>query len=224
MSHQVSLKTSDGHELTVYVAEPSQTPRAGIVVVQEIFGVNNHIRSVADDFAAQGYLAAAPAIFDRVEKGVELDYSPASIQRGRELAQQVAGQPALTDVEAAMRWLDEQTGAKPGVVGYCFGGTLAWLAATRLEAAAAVGYYGGQIAAYAEEEPKCPVLLHFGERDQHISAADVDKVRRAHPEITIHTYPAGHGFNCTERADFHDESARLARTRTLAFLAEHLRG
>lgn len=223
MSHQVSLKAGDGHELGVYVAEPPATPRAGVVVIQEIFGVNDHIRAVADDFAAQGYLAAAPALFDRVERGIELDYSPASIERGRALAAQVAGIPALTDIEAALRWLEEQTGAKPGIVGYCFGGTLAWLAACRLGPAAAVGYYGGQIAAHAEERPACPVLLHFGERDKHITAADVDKVRQARPEVTIHTYPAGHGFNCTERADFDEPSARLARTRTLAFLAEHLR-
>jgi carboxymethylenebutenolidase len=223
MSHQVSLKTSDGHELSVYVAEPSRTPRAGVVVIQEIFGINSHIRSVADDFAAQGYLAAAPALFDRVEKGIELDYSPPSIARGRELAQKVAGEPALTDIEAAMRWLNEQTGATPGVVGYCFGGTLAWLSATRLGPAVAVGYYGGGIAAAAEEQPKCPVLLHFGERDQHITPADVEKIRAAHPEITVHTYPAGHGFNCTERADYNEEASKLARTRTAAFLAEHLK-
>jgi carboxymethylenebutenolidase len=215
------IEATDGHELDLYVSRPAGRVRGGVVVIQEIFGVNSHIRAVADGFAAQGYLAAAPALFDRAERGVEMDYSPPSIERGRDLAMKV-NKDALKDVAAALRFVQAETGRPGAVVGYCLGGTLAWLSATRLDPAAAVSYYGGMVAQYADETPHCPVLMHFGERDKHIPPEAVDKVRRAHPEVPIHTYPAGHGFNCTDRADYDPPSAALARERTLAFLSEHL--
>jgi carboxymethylenebutenolidase len=216
-----TIMAADDHALDLYVARPPGQPRGGLVVIQEIFGVNHHIRAVTDDFSAQGYLTVAPALFDRVERGVEMDYSPASIERGREFAMQVR-KDALKDVAAALDFVEAETGRPGAVVGYCFGGTLAWLAATRLELTAAVSYYGGMVAQYADETPHCPVLMHFGERDQHIPLEAVDQIRKAHPEAAIHTYPAGHGFNCTERADFDPPSAALARERTLAFLKHHL--
>lgn len=222
MNHEFrQIQAADGHTLGLYAALPEGTPRGGLVVVQEIFGVNQHIRAVADDFAAQGYLAVAPALFDRVEPGVELDYSPESIARGAALAQKV-GAGALHDVAAALNHVETMTGRAGAIVGYCFGGTLAWLAATRLSPVGAVCYYGGRIATYADETPHCPVLMHFGERDAHIPLSDVEKIKAAHPEVTVHTYPAGHGFNCTERADHDPASASLARERTLKFLRETL--
>lgn len=221
MGETITVTAPDGHTLDLYVARPLGLPRGGLVVIQEIFGVNRHIRAVADDFASQGYLAVAPALFDRAERGVEMDYSPPSIERGRALAMQVAPH-ALRDVAAALAYGHAQTGRPGAVVGFCFGGTLAWLAATRLEPVAAISYYGGTVAQYADETPHCPVLMHFGERDKHIPPEAVNKLRSAHPDVAIHTYPAGHGFNCTERADFDPPSAALARERTLAFLKQHL--
>lgn len=216
------ITAADGHTLDLYVAMPTGSFRGGLVVVQEIFGVNHHIRAVADDFAAQGYLAVAPALFDRAEPGLELDYSPESIARGAALAQKI-GAGALQDVAAALTHLEAETGRAGAIVGYCLGGTLAWLAATRLSPKAAICYYGGRIATYADETPHCPVLMHFGERDAHIPLSDVEKIKVAHPEVVVHTYPAGHGFNCTERADYDPASASLARECTLEFLGQNMR-
>lgn len=221
MSEEVKLRAADGNELSAYVARPAGQPVAGLVVVQEIFGVNAHIRSVADGYAKDGFLAVAPALFDRIETGVELGYEGADMQRAMTLMPKLDMDKALSDVAAAVAYAKQETGKKVGVIGYCFGGTMAWLAATRLHVAAAVGYYGGRIGNYAAESPSCPVMLHFGKQDTHIPAEDVEKVHSAHPEVEIYWYDAGHGFNCDARASFNREAAKLARERSLGFLKKN---
>jgi carboxymethylenebutenolidase len=222
MSKKVKLQASDGHELDAYVAEPEGTPRAALVVVQEIFGVNEHIRAVADRFAKEGFYTVAPAIFDRVKRDVQLGYDAEGMQQGMGLAKQLEINQVLEDVEAALRYAEQETGKKPGVVGFCFGGTIAWLSAARLAPAAAVGYYGGTIAMFATETPKVPVILHFGKHDNHIPASDVAKVEAAHPEVPIYWYDAGHGFNCDMRGSFDQKAAKEAMARTLEFFNKHL--
>jgi carboxymethylenebutenolidase len=223
MSETVIVKASDGHELDVYVARPEGEPIAGLVVVQEIFGVNRHIRSVADGYAKDGFLVAAPALFDRVEKGVELAYDGPDAQKGMALLQKMDISKALADVDAALGFVRRETGKKAGVIGYCFGGLLAWLSAARLHPDAAVGYYAGRIGDFAAETPKTPVQLHFGKLDTHIPAEQVEKVHAAHPQVEINWYDgAGHGFNCDMRGSYNAEASALARTRALAFLKKHL--
>jgi carboxymethylenebutenolidase len=222
MTEYVTLKAADGHELSAYVARPEGEPIAGLVVVQEVFGINAHIRSVADGYAKDGFLAVAPALFDRIERGVELAYDGADLQRAMSFIPRLDTEKALADVAAAMEFAATATGKKVGVVGYCFGGTLAWLAATRLHPAAAVGYYGGRIGNYAGETPSAPVMLHFGKQDNHIPAEEVERVHAAHPEVEIYWYDAGHGFNCDARASYNKEAALVARERTLSFLMKHL--
>jgi carboxymethylenebutenolidase len=223
MAANRKLTASDGHELGAYHAKPGNSAHAAVVVIQEIFGVNSHIRSLADDFAAEGFHAIAPQLFDRVEPNVELGYNPADMQRGMGMATKIGMENALQDVAAALSYARDTLGcAKVGVVGYCFGGSLAWLAATRLQPAAAVGYYGGRIAQYAEETPRCPVMLHFGARDPHIPASEIEKIRQRHPELPVFLYDAGHGFNCDQRKDYEPQSAKLARERTLEFLRKYL--
>lgn len=222
MSDEIKLRSSDGFEPGAYVARPPGEPIAGLVVVQEIFGVNAHIRSVADGYARDGFFAVAPALFDRIERNVELGYEGTDMDKARNFIPKLNMDAALKDVAAAMEHAGRQTGKKVGVIGYCWGGSLAWLAATRLGAALAVGYYGGQIAKFASEMPTAPVMLHFGRQDRHIPPEDVDKVQAAHPEVEIYWYDAGHGFNCDARASYDAESAKLARERSLAFLKKHL--
>jgi carboxymethylenebutenolidase len=222
MAETITLTAEDGHKLAAYRAAPKGTPRAGLVVVQEIFGVNSHIKRVCDGFAADGYVALAPAIFDRVERDFAIGYKPEDIERGRAVRGKLAVEDAVKDVRAAVKALAAER-LKVGVVGYCFGGTLAWLSATRIDGVAcAVGYYGGGIADTATEKPRCPVLLHWGETDQSIPPEHHARVRAAHPDLPMHIYPAGHGFNCDERASYHEPSAKLARQRTLEFFAKHL--
>jgi carboxymethylenebutenolidase len=212
---------ADGHSLGIYRADPAGAPRGAVVIAQEIFGVNSHIRAVCDDYAGQGYVTVAPALFDRVERDIQLGYQPDDITRGRAVRERVSLDDALADVEAAAK--EVAAVGRIGIIGYCWGGTVAWVAATRSRTfAAAVGYYGGGIADLAGEQPNCPVQLHFGEQDQAIPLEGVQKVRAAHPEVPIYLYPAGHGFNCDQRASYHAESARLARERTLAFLRQHV--
>ncbi len=220
MGETLKLAAADGHELDAYVARPAGRVKGGLVVCQEIFGVNHHIRAVADGFAADGYLAVTPALFDRVRPGMELEYNEAGVAEGRDLRTALSWDKAVADVAAAVDAAREA--GKVGVIGYCWGGSLAWLAACRLEIAAAVGYYGGQIHAHRQETPACPVLLHFGERDTMIPAAQVADICELHPEAEVHAYPAGHGFNCDARADFDKQSAHIARGRSLRFLAAHL--
>lgn len=221
MGQTITLTAADGHELQAYRADAEGAPRGGLVVIQEIFGVNGHIRDVCEGFAAEGYAAIAPAVFDRVERGVELEYDDDGITRGRALRAELGWEEAMADVEAAAGAL--RPSGKVGVVGYCWGGSLAWLAACRLDVACAVGYYGGQIIGFNDETPRCPVILHFGEIDASISMDDVDAIRAAHADVPVHVYGgAGHGFNCDRRASYHAESAKTARARTLAVFAENV--
>lgn len=222
MGETVRLKSSDGHELDAYVARPAGEPVAGLVVVQEIFGVNRHIRSVADGWAKDGFLAVAPALFDRIERGVELEYSGADMEKARSFIPKLNMEASLKDVAAALQYVRAETGKKCGVVGYCFGGSLAWLAATRLKADAAVGYYGGAIVKFLDEVPECPVMLHFGKLDQHIPQTDVDMIAEAHREVEVFRYEADHGFNCDARASYNEASAKVARERSLEFLKKQL--
>jgi carboxymethylenebutenolidase len=220
MGEWVKLRADDGQELAAWVAQPAGEPIAGLVVVQEIFGVNAHIRSVADGYARDGFLAVAPALFDRIEPGVELAYDGADAQRARSFIPKLDIEKSVLDTKAAMEYAANVTGKKVAVIGYCYGGTIAWLAATRLGAAAAVGYYGGRIANYANENPACPVMLHFGRQDAHIPAEEVEKVQSAHPEVEVYWYDAGHGFNCEARSSYNPAAASAARERSLAFLKQ----
>lgn len=222
MSETIRLRASDGHVFDAYVSSPKETPLAGLVVIQEAFGVNPNIRSVADGYANDGFLAVAPALFDRIERGVELSYEAADRQKGIALARQSNPADAVTDVATALGYLRKQTAKKCGVIGYCFGGTVAWLAATRLDPGAAVGYYGGHIAQSAHENPRCPVMLHFGTMDKHIPKEDVDRIRMVHPDVQVFWYEADHGFNCDDRAAYSAVAAKQARDRSLEFLKKHL--
>lgn len=222
MGKTLTLTAKDGHTLAAYRASPTGAARGGIVVLQEIFGVNSHIRSLADAFAGDGYVALAPALFDRAKRGVEIGYTADDIAHGLELRKQISNEQALADTQAAIDALAAE-GLKVAVVGYCWGGSLAWTAATRLNGvAAAVSYYGSAVADMAGEQPNCPVMLHFGESDHSIPLEKVEIVRASHPDLPLFVYPAGHGFSCDARAAFHPESARLARERSLAFLKEHV--
>ncbi len=221
------LTAQDGHSLDAYVAEPAGPVIGGLVVVQEIFGVNGYIRSVADSYAREGFLAVAPALFDRIERGVELRYEGDDMKRAVGLMQKLDSRTALLDVAAAFAEA-KRSDRGVGVLGFCYGGNVSWLAATRGEDLAmrpdcCVGYYPGGIGSVAAEEPSCPVLLHFGAEDTHIGAEQVEAVRTAHPEVEIFSYAgAGHGFSCDARTSFSPEAAALARTRTLAFLQTHI--
>jgi carboxymethylenebutenolidase len=217
----IELTAADGHTLAAYTAGPADAKRA-LVVVQEIFGVNRHMRRICDDFAKAGYAVIAPALFDRTERGVELGYTPADVARGRDLRGTVDAGKTVLDILAAAAALPKA--AKRGIVGYCWGGTVAWHGATRTSAfAAACGWYGGGIAAAKDETPNCPVQLHFGETDASIPLADVEAIRKAQPGVEIFVYQgAGHGFGCEERGSYVEKDAAVAQERTLAFFARHL--
>jgi len=222
MNGWIELQAGDGHRLRAWRAMPDAgaVSRGALVVLPEIFGVNAHIRAVCERYAAQGWLALAPSLFDRAEPGAELGYDPADMTRARELKGAIRDADALLDVQAAIDAAGAD-GLRVAVVGFCWGGTLAWLAAARLDGlSAAVAYYGTQIAAHLDDTPRVPVLLHFGEHDTHIPTADTQAIGRAHPAIALHRYPAGHGFNCDARAAFQPDSAALAGQRTHAFLKE----
>jgi len=220
MGEWIRLTASDGHQFDGYFSTPSGTARGGIVVIQEIFGVNRHMRSVTDRFAADGYAALSPALFDRVERNVDVGYDEAGMTKGRTVRQRITYDQAMRDTSAAVAHL--QRFGKIGVVGYCWGGNIAWLSACRLPVAAAVGYYGGDIANLLNETPKAPLMLHFGELDQHIPAAAVARIRAAAPTVPVYTYPAGHGFNCDERKDYDAASAAQALERTRALFAKEI--
>jgi carboxymethylenebutenolidase len=222
MSETVQLHARDGHTLDAYVARPEGDPIGGLVVIQEIFGVNKHIRKVADGYAKDGFFVVAPAIFDRIEKHVELSYAGSDMQRAVGLMQKLNIDTALLDVQAALAFAEKETGKKAGVVGFCYGGKLSWLASTRLHPAAAVGYYAGGIGEFAKETPHAPTILHFGTKDTHIPKEQVDAVQAAHPDVTIYWYDAEHGFNCDMRGSFDAPSARLARERSVAFLKKNV--
>jgi carboxymethylenebutenolidase len=215
--NSVILRAADGHTLDAYRVEPGAKPRGAIVVIQEIFGVNSHIRSVADGFAAEGWLAIAPAMFDRVERKVDIGYTPADIERGRNIRAGVSNDAALLDIAAAVDAV--KSAGKVAVIGYCWGGTLAWLAACKQPGlAAAVSYYGGGVSELLALKPQCPVMAHFGDKDASIPVKVAHDMKKAHPEVEVHIYSAGHGFNCDQRGSFDPQSAALARERTLRFL------
>lgn len=220
MGKIITLTASDGHGLSAYEAGFADSPRA-LVVLQEIFGVNHHIRAVCDGFGDAGYHVIAPALFDRAEPGVELDYDAAGLQRGIGLFQKIKPQDSLADILAAADALDHES---VGIIGYCWGGALSWAAATRTHRfKAAVGWYGGGIAASKDAVPNCPVQLHFGAEDDHIPLSDVEAIRAAQPGMEIFVYEgAGHGFGCSERASYEARSAALAQERSLTFLQRHL--
>jgi len=226
MGSFIELKAADGTAIPAYVAQPAGTPRGGVVVVQEIFGVNAHIRSVADGYAAEGYLAVAPSTFHRVKPGVELGYEQEDMNAGFALKTAAEALPApgvLQDLQAAVD--HAQQAGKVGMVGYCWGGLLTWRAAAEVHGlSAAVPYYGGGSTTPDEiqRKPKVPVLAHFGDQDHWIPLDSVEAFRKAHPEVEVHVYHANHGFNCDQRGSYNAEAAKLARSRTLEFFARHL--
>jgi carboxymethylenebutenolidase len=226
MGQFTELKAADGQTIPAYLAQPKDAAKGGIVVIQEIFGVNSHIRSVVDGYAAAGYLAIAPALFHRVKPNVELGYQEEDMNEGMALKNAVENLPSpgvMQDIQAAIRQVAQA--GKVGIVGYCYGGLLTWRAACTLDGlSAAVPYYGGGVTTPQEiaRKPKCPVLAHFGDQDHWITLDSVEMFRKAHPEVEVHVYHANHGFNCDQRASWNAEAAQLARERTLAFFASHL--
>ncbi len=221
MGQSIQLTASDGHTFGAYRADPEGTPKAGLVLVQEIFGVNPHIRAVVDEYAAAGFAVIAPALYDRTERDVELGYGEEDRQKGMKLRENVDWDDSVKDLVAAA---DALRGAgKVGVIGYCYGGTMSWLGACSGAFDAAVCYYGGGIGNFLDRNATCPVMMHFGAQDQGIPMETVEKIRDAKPDAVIHVYDgAGHGFICDERPSFNQAATDLARSRTLDFFAQHL--
>lgn len=222
MSETVQLHTQDSHVLDAYVVKPQGTPIGSLVVLQEIFGVNQSIREIADGFARDGFFVVAPALFDRYEKNVDLGYESADMQKAFALMHKLSVETALLDVQAALAYAEAQTGKKSAVLGFCYGGKLAWLTSTRLHPVAAVGYYAGGIGEFAAEKPNAPTILHFGSKDSHIPKEQVDKVTAAHADVPVYWYDADHAFANHARPSYNKEAAALARERSLAFLKDHL--
>jgi carboxymethylenebutenolidase len=223
MAEFTTIMARDGHELRCWLAAPPGKARGAIVVVQEIFGVNSHIRGVTDGYAAEGYVAIAPSLFDRVRKGIELGYQPSDMQEGFGYVQQLKPEQTLLDLSAAIAVVKHA--GRVGMVGYCWGGKMSYVSACELPLACAVAYYGGSIASSLDKKPKCPVMYHFGELDKHIPQSDVEKIRAANPQGIFHIYQgADHGFNCDQRGSYNPQAAALARERSLAFFNEHLVG
>jgi carboxymethylenebutenolidase len=222
VSEYVKLRAADGHEFKSYAVRPVGASMAALVVIQEVFGVNAHIRSTADGFAKDGFLAVAPALFDRIQPNIELGYEGVDLQTAMSLIPKIKIENAVADTAAAIDFAARESGKKVGVIGYCFGGSVAWLAATRLHPSATVGYYGGQIGKYAAETPSCPVMLHFGKLDAHIPPSVAEAVQTAHSDVEIFWYDAGHAFNCEPRASYNVAAAKEARQRSLAFLTKYL--
>ena len=221
MGEMTTLMARDGHEFQTYLCNPKGPPRGAVVVMQEIFGLNHHIRAVADSYAEAGYLTIAPSMFDRIRRGIELGYTPAEIQEGIGYMMQTTRAQALATMAACVAVVKHA--GKVGVVGYCWGGLCTYWAACELPISAGSAYYGGGIANNLDKTPRAPVIFHFGEKDTHIPLVGaVDKIRAAYPAGVYHIYPAGHGFNCTERVDYDAASAQLARQRTLDFFTQRL--
>jgi carboxymethylenebutenolidase len=221
MGQSIELTASDGHAFSAYRADPDGAPKGAIVVIQEIFGVNQHIRALADGFAADGYVAIAPALYDRAEKGVELGYDEEGRQSGMAIREKVEWDDVVKDIIATREVVADV--GKVGIVGYCYGGTVTWLGACKGGFDAAVGYYGGGIHTMLDLDAGCPVQLHFGEKDQGIPLENVDKIRVAKSDVDIYVYDdAGHGFVCDERASYSETATSAARTRTLDFFASNL--
>ena len=223
MGQDVTLTSSDGFKLGAYRADPKGTPKGAIVVIQEIFGVNHHIRAVTDRVAEEGYVAIAPAVFDRMQKDFQTGYSPDDIAKGRDMAMKADQQAMLRDTQAA---IDAVKGVgKVGITGFCMGGTVTFNAAADLSGlTAAVAYYGGQIAKNVDKKPKVPTMMHFGEKDAGIPLPDVETIKSKHPNAEIFVYDnAQHGFHCDERASYDKKSADTAWKRTMDFFGKHLK-
>ncbi len=223
MGKDIKLTASDNFQLGGYRAEPATAPKAAIVVIQEIFGVNHHIRAVCDRLAGEGYVAIAPSIFDRTEPNFQCGYSPEEIATARKFIANPDWAAMQRDTQAA---IDAVRNVGPvGIVGFCLGGSVAYAAATKLSGlSAAVGYYGGAIVRFADDKPKVPTQLHFGEKDAGIPLADVETIKAKRPDVEIHVYPgAQHGFHCDERASYDKTSADIAWPRSLGFFAKHLK-
>jgi carboxymethylenebutenolidase len=221
MGEHIVLTASDGFKLGAYRADPAGPPRGGIVVIQEIMGVNHHIRAMTDLYAAQGYLAVAPALFDRAEPGYDAGYDGPSIQRGMAVAGQIDRAKMVVDAGAAIDYV--RSAGKVGIVGYCLGGTIAYLAACRLPGLSAAScYYGGGVLAAKDESPRMPTILHFGSKDAHIPVAGVKEFEALHPTLPVYVYDADHGFNCDERGSYDAPSAALARQRTFDFFKREI--
>jgi carboxymethylenebutenolidase len=220
MGEYSRLMARDGHEFDAWLAPPKGQPRGAVLVLQEIFGVNSHIRAVTDGFAAAGFVAIAPCLFDRVKRGVELGYAPEDVEFGRGIVLQLKQEQVLRDMQACINVV-RHAGAV-GAVGYCWGGSMAYLAACSLPVSCAVAYYGTRIAQLLDHKPRVPVQYHFGRRDKTIPPENIAKIRAADPAGDFHEYDADHGFNCDQRAAYDATAAQLARERTLAFLAHHL--
>lgn len=216
----LQLRAADGNALSAYLVKPEGRPRGAIVVVQEIFGVNSHIRRVAEQYAAEGYLVIAPALFDRQQKDVNLGYDAADMQAGMALMSRTTNEGVLADVNAAIDAVARA--GKVGMVGYCWGGRVTYLAACRTNIAAGIVYYGGATTQLLPETPRCPVMFHFGAKDTYIPMSDVEKIRSAFPQGEYYVYAADHGFNCTDRSSFEPASARLAYERSLDFFRRHV--
>ena len=214
----IQLKAADGHVLEACRVTPEGKARGAVIVVQEVFGVTSHIVAVAQQYAAAGYLAIAPALFDRVERKANVPYT--DVPTGIAMMQKLKPEQTLLDLRAT---IDAASPAgKVGMVGYCWGGTMTYLSACHLPLAAAVAYYGGGLPHFLDRTPKCPTMLHFGEKDAHIPLADVERVRKAYPLGHYYLYPADHGFNCTDRASYDASSAHLALERSLEFFHRHV--
>lgn len=227
MGYPINLTSADNFQLSAYVAEPTAPAnarsKAGLVIIQEIFGVNPHIRRVTDSFAAEGFLSIAPALFDRVQPGVELPYTPDAGRQGYGFVTALDQKNTIADIDAAITYLRAQPGiTKIAVVGFCWGGTLAYLSNARLSVDASVSYYPGGVNFYLEEKSKAPAIFHFGEHDDHIKKDVWAEVRAALPNAPVYTYDAGHGFNCDARESFNPKASTEAMTRTLAFLRQNL--
>ena len=225
----VKLTADDGVELNAYVSRPTEVPKGAVVVIQEIFGINGHIRSVADWFSSLGYVVIAPALFDRIQPDVDLSYSSDDMKKAFELYPKLDPEKSLLDVAAAYHFVEKEDHKGIGIVGFCYGGLMTWLSATRgedvkMQPSCCVGFYPGGIGKFASEEPSCPVMLHFGAEDSHIGKDQVEAVRAAHPEVEIFVYEgAGHAFNRDpDPNSYNPEAAELARKRTAEFLATHI--
>ena len=221
MGSFIELTAADGHKLAAWLATPAGKPRGAVIVIPEIFGINSHIRAVTDGYAADGYLAIAPAFYDRAQRNFDTGYEQADMAAGMAIAQALKPDNVLADLRAALEHV--RSAGKVGVLGFCWGGTMSWLAAARVDGlACAIPYYGGGMPGLIGETPRCPVVCHFGEQDQHPSAEQARAIAAAHPEITAYYYDAGHGFNCDQRGSFNAAAATLARQRTLDTLHKHV--
>jgi carboxymethylenebutenolidase len=217
----LQLQAADGHTLDAYRADPADAAKGGIVVIQDAFGVNEQLRAVCDRYAAHGYAAAAPALYDRQQRNAAFDYDDDSAARARAMRAKIQYDQVMLDVAAAFAAL--RGSGRVGVVGYCVGGSAAWLAACRLDMAAASCYYPTDIGKQYQERPRCPVILHFGEIDELIPLSQVEALRAEQPLLPVYLYPAEHGFNNPLRAStYHEPSAKLALERTLGFFDEHI--